>query len=390
LWRPEVEGVESALADALPRAWLPDVVVRRPELPHLPSGKLDRGTLRSAGMDRRPHTSAVPVAHGQAVAVGLERTALATVRALLGNERIELDDDFFEVGGNSLLAARLRGQLSAMLGVAVPLHELLGNSTVRRIAELAAGDTRRGTTVSRREPELVPVRERGHLPPVVLIARDGATTLVLQHFLARISIDRPLWVLLRPMPPVGYQAPNLVADGAAVARVLLEHFPEERIHLFGHSASGIVTLEAARRLGEQRGLVILLDTAPSTSWSSQPARHVVDLARLLKLRRQLRRHDLPAQDEDGPPPSLRSGFAFRQYQETAAAARARVSPLDFPITVVTSAATRKDRGREDLGWGKWASRLHLVALDGDHVSMLLQPDVLETARMIDEALSRWP
>jgi thioesterase domain-containing protein len=361
-----------------------------PELPRLPSGKLDRGVLRKEGVDRRPHTTAMPIADGQGVAVGLERTVLATVRALLGDDHIGLDDDFFEAGGNSMLAARLMGQLSAMLGVTVPLHELLGNSTVRGIAELASGDASRGTTVVRREPELVPVRERGHLPPAVLIARDGATTLVLQHFLARISSDRPLWIVLRPMPPLGYRAPDLVADGAAVARALLAQFPEGRIHLFGHSASGIVTLEAARALGERRGLVILLDTSPPSSWSAQPAQHLKDLARLTLLRRRLRQHNLPARDEAGPPPSLRTADAFRQYQESRAAARARIARLDFPITVVTSEASRRDRRRSDLGWARWASRLHVVGLDGDHVSMLLQPDVVETARMIDEVLSRWP
>jgi amino acid adenylation domain-containing protein len=387
---PEVEGVESALAKTLPRAWLPDVVVRLSDLPRVPSGKLDRGRLRTEDVNRWPHTRSISAARGQTPAVGLERTVLATVRTLLDNDRIEPDDDFFEVGGNSLLAARLMGQLSAMLGVAVPLHELLGNSTVRGIAELADRDVSRGTTVFREEPELVPVRERGDLPPAVLIARDGATNVVLQHFLSRISSDRPLWIMLRPMPPLGYQAPDLTADGRAVARALLKQFPDGRIHLFGHSASGIVTVEAARELGERRGLVILLDTAPPSSWSAQPVQHVKDLGRLLLLRRELRQHDLHAREDDGFLPSLRTAHAFRQYQESRAAARATMRPLDFPITVVTSEATRRDRRRTDLGWGKWASRIHLIALEGDHLSMLLQPDVVETARMIDKVLSRWP
>jgi amino acid adenylation domain-containing protein len=387
---PEVEGVESALASVLPAAWVPDVFVRWPELPRLPSGKLDRGVLRAQAYGRRPPTAVPSAAHGQDGAVGLERAVLATVRAMLDNDSIEVTDDFFEVGGNSLLAARLMGELSAMLGVAVPLHELLGNSTVRGIAELADRDVSRGSTVSRREPALVAVRQQGDLPPAVLVARDGATTLVLQHFLSRISSDRPLWVALRPMPPLGYQAPDLVADGATMAQALLEQFPAGPIHLFGHSASGIVALEAARALGERRGLVILLDTAPPPSWLSQPMHHLTDLARLLVLRKQLRQHDLPAPGEDAPPPSLRIAHEYRRYQDSRAAVNARIRPVDFPITVLTSAATREDRRSGDLGWGRWARRLRLIPLEGDHVSMLLQPDVAETARMLDEVLSRWP
>lgn len=281
------------------------------------------------------------------------------------------------------------GHLSAMLGVAVPLHELLGNSTLRQIAALADRDFSRGTAASREEARLLPVRAKGSLPPAVLIARDGATSLVLQHFLARIDADRPLWVVLRPMPALTYAVPDLVADGAEVARVLLDRFSDGPVHLLGHSAPGIVTVEAARCLGERRGATILLDTVPPSSWSATPLRLLADLSRTRKERRRLREAGVRPPSDPEVPASPQTARAMRLYQDSLASARTRMRPLDFPLTVLTSADSREALGMDDLGWRRWAPDLTLVPLPGDHMSLLLQPEVAETARVIDEVLSRW-
>ena len=89
----------------LPAAWLPDQVVTWPELPHVPSGKLDRAVLR----DHLAAPSLEPAAdHGGRDVrelTGIQRTVLSVVRTLLGDQSVDVDDDFFLVGGNSLLVS---------------------------------------------------------------------------------------------------------------------------------------------------------------------------------------------------------------------------------------------------------------------------------------------
>lgn len=386
---PEVDGVRSALAEVLPAAWLPDVVVPRAELPHLPSGKLDRAALRE-------HTP--PVAPAQADSTEteqdggfteLERAVLSVVRTLLDDDRITVGDDFFAVGGNSLLAARLVGQLSSVLGVTVGLHELVGNSTVRGIAALADQDLGRTASASFPAPRLLPVRAEGELAPAVIIARDGATSLVLQHFLARANLRRPLWAVLRPMPPLGFRLPDLVADGVEIARLLEQRFPEGPIHVIGHSASGLVALEAARALGGRRGATVLLDALPLNGWQArQPMRSAVHLVRVAVKRWRLYRKGIrpPAQDEFAAPDVAR---ALRLYQDAVASKRTRMRTISFPVTVLASEESRGDLGRHDIGWAEWAADLRIVPVPGDHVSLLLQPDVLVTAEKIEDALVSW-
>ena len=387
---PEVPDVRPGLTGLLPAAWVPDVVVALPALPRLPSGKLDRPALREHSPTSTPVTPHAPTDDDRARWTGLERAVLSIIRALLGDEQVGMDDDFFAVGGNSLLAARLVGQLNAMLGAAIPLHELVGHSTPRRLAALADRDFSRRTAAPREGAQLIPVRESGTGPPVVLIARDGATSLVLQHFLSRVDGDRPMFVLLRPMPPLGFRLPDLVADGALVANLLRERLPDGPVHLVGHSASGIVTLEAARALGDRRGATVLLDTVPPPRWSATSMRRPIDLARRVIERRRLRRNGIRVPASGEPDPDPRAARALRLYQDGLAAARTRLRPIDFPLTVFTSASTRAELGRQDIGWDRFAAaELELVPMGGDHLSLLLQPDVVETARKIDGVLSAW-
>ncbi len=384
---PETDRVLEALAAVLPAAAVPERVVARPELPRLPSGKLDRAALREEVVRPAGRPEAPREDHGGNN--GLDLAVLSRVRALLDDDGIGLDDDFFAVGGNSLLAARLTGQLSAALGVSVPLHALVGHSTVREIAALAEHDSDRSHSTARSEPRLLSVRAGSDLPPAVLLARDGATALVLQHYLAEADPRRPLFVLLRPMPPLGHQVPDLTADGEALARFLVDRFPDGPLHLIGHSASGTVAVQAARALGPRRGVVVLLDTwAPSTR-SAGRLRRADDLARVVVKRARLRLRGVRPPRPDGPPPSSRVAAALRLYQESLALAQARLEPVDFPLTVLTSTESRAAVGRDDLGWRRWCPEVHLVPLDGDHHGMLFRPCVVEAARTIQQALASW-
>jgi thioesterase domain-containing protein len=113
------------------------------------------------------------------------------------------------------------------------------------------------------------------------------------------------------------------------------------------------------------------------------------VARVLLHRYRLFRQGVrpPAADDLRPPP--KTARAFRLYQDSLASSHARMRPMDLPLTVITSSATREALGRDDIGWGRWASQLELVPVDGDHLSLLLQPDVAETARRIQEVLATW-
>ncbi len=121
-------------ARTLPEALLPSViVVLDAPLPTTPNGKLDRAALPA------PERAAVAA---QARPQTPEEQAVAALFAeLLDLPDIGLDDDFFALGGHSLMAIRLVSRLRATLGADVALRDVYSAPTVARLARGLVGTT---------------------------------------------------------------------------------------------------------------------------------------------------------------------------------------------------------------------------------------------------------
>ncbi|HEX6911067.1 MAG TPA: phosphopantetheine-binding protein, partial [Longimicrobium sp.] len=115
------------LRRTLPEYMVPDAFVLLPCMPHTPTGKLDRRALPA------PQARGGAVAH--APADDLEARLVALWRELLGVEEIGVTQDFFELGGNSLLALRLFAQMNRVLGSQLPVAALFAGPTVRQLAD---------------------------------------------------------------------------------------------------------------------------------------------------------------------------------------------------------------------------------------------------------------
>ncbi|MEU8357181.1 amino acid adenylation domain-containing protein [Nonomuraea sp. NPDC048882] len=132
----EEAALRAHLRIRLPEAMIPAAFVAVTDLPVLPSGKLDRAALP-------------PPRGGDRVAVfvpprtPMEETLAAIWAELLGRERIGVNDDFFALGGHSLLVVRLIGRIDDEFGVELPLRRCFDATTVaeQALAVLEAGLT---------------------------------------------------------------------------------------------------------------------------------------------------------------------------------------------------------------------------------------------------------
>ncbi|WP_306359684.1 non-ribosomal peptide synthetase [Nocardia sp. CC227C] len=147
---PDVRQLRQTAAQRLPSYMVPSAVVALESLPRTANGKLDRDALpapeHTAAERRMPETAA-------------ERAVAAAYREVLAVDRVWLDDDFFALGGNSLIATRVVARLGAALDTAVPVRALFDAPTVAELAELvtagaASGRTRPGP---RPRPERIPL-----------------------------------------------------------------------------------------------------------------------------------------------------------------------------------------------------------------------------------------
>ncbi|NTX61539.1 non-ribosomal peptide synthase/polyketide synthase [Myxococcus sp. CA051A] len=117
------------LKRSLPEPWIPSVFVVLRELPLTPNGKVDWKVLPSPEA-HRPELSGGYVEPQE----GLEQVIAQLVAEVLKLDRVGADDNFFDLGGNSLLLQMLQMKLEERLGRKVPLVSLLQFPTVRTLA----------------------------------------------------------------------------------------------------------------------------------------------------------------------------------------------------------------------------------------------------------------
>ncbi|WP_153349207.1 non-ribosomal peptide synthetase, partial [Nocardia aurantia] len=121
----DVPALTAFAAHRLPGYMVPTVITVLDRIPRTPSGKLDRAALPAPAFAptvfRAPETMA-------------ERAVATTVAEVLGLDRVGRDDDFFALGGNSLIATRVASRLGAVLSVDVPVRWLFEAPTVAALA----------------------------------------------------------------------------------------------------------------------------------------------------------------------------------------------------------------------------------------------------------------
>jgi acyl carrier protein len=100
-------------------------------LPRTRHGKVDRGGLPAASPERPPDLAYA------APATPAEQALAAIWAEVLALEAIGLDDNFFDLGGHSLVAVKLVARIQAALGIDLPLRAVFDAPTLRAMATLA-------------------------------------------------------------------------------------------------------------------------------------------------------------------------------------------------------------------------------------------------------------
>jgi acyl carrier protein len=138
---PSAAELRAHLEGELPRSMVPARFECVDHLPLTPNGKVDVRALHrvqvSAGARVPRRTSDPPSS-------ALEAALLQTWEQVLGQTGLGVDDNFFDVGGNSLALARVHAKTEALLGREFPLVEALKFPTVRALASHLAANAQGG------------------------------------------------------------------------------------------------------------------------------------------------------------------------------------------------------------------------------------------------------
>ena len=126
-----IEKVRSHLREHLPEYMVPGAFARLEQLPRTPNGKIDRRALPE--LDDR-----AVVERGFVPPRNQEEEIVARIWAeMLGVSRVGVTDNFFDLGGHSLVATRIVARVSSALQVEIPLDSLFRGGTVTTLVQAA-------------------------------------------------------------------------------------------------------------------------------------------------------------------------------------------------------------------------------------------------------------
>ncbi len=152
---PATSGLRKTLAQSLPEYMVPSAFMVLASLPKTPSGKIDRRALPE------PEDDGV---YGRYVPprTPMEELVAEVWQELLGRDRIGIHEDFFQLGGHSLLVGRVTTRMRQMLQVDIPITTIFEFPTIDQLAsrleDIEAGRAGGGSA---------------SLPPIVPVPRDG-------------------------------------------------------------------------------------------------------------------------------------------------------------------------------------------------------------------------
>lgn len=176
-------------------------------------------------------------------------------------DRVGVQDDFFELGGDSLLASALFVEIELVFKRHFPLSILLAHGTISAFAEILRIEHASKTD------HLVALRAAGSKPPLFLVPGGGSDTITFIDLVEALGQDQPVYGLEDLF--VGTSS-SIYANGIQHAadefiKDMKKIQPNGPYYIGGHSFGGMVAFEIACQLhgmGETVGMLAILDTNP--------------------------------------------------------------------------------------------------------------------------------
>ncbi len=248
---PAPEEIRHHLATLLPAYAVPSIVTLLAALPRTPNGKVDHRALPASEPASTPAERTSP------------RDTVELRLCRLWEEALELEavgihDDFFAIGGHSLVAVRLFAAIEKEFGRRLSLAVLLAAPTVAQLADVLRDATRPGSSGA-----IVPIETRGARRPFFCVHGIGGNVLNYVDLARQLGAEQPFYGL-QAIGLDGHTPPLQTID--AMARRYLEDIrtvqPHGPYRLGGGCMGGIIAHTMARQLqqaGEQVELLVLLD-----------------------------------------------------------------------------------------------------------------------------------
>lgn len=383
------KSLHEYLNEHLPFYMLPSVIQIMPTLPYTATGKVDKRALPEPGNDKIENSYLAPRDE-------TEKNLVSIWEKVLDVKKIGIRDNFFELGGHSLLAVRMFSMIQKEFGKSIPLVILFKDATIQALATFLENGMEPGYE------GVVPISEKGGGSALFVMPAG----LYMEKLAHALGTDNPVYALYPVKNGKQIYRDSIQAVAEIYYRNLVGFKQSGPYNLLGHSADGWFALELARLLrsrGHEVGFLGMIDSYPpgyglkvpfadriqphldelkkknlvdkikylvrSAERESKRRKRASEDARIIKL------HRLEAKAMEG------RRLLLRTYNP---------EPYDGDM-ILFSVTKRPSRAKHDPmeSWSKWImGKLEMVPLEGDHMSILKQPQVQGLADKINQILDR--
>lgn len=254
------DSLRDYLQKELPAYMIPSEFVMLETLPLTANGKVNRRALPSlngTGSDRAE--TFIPPRDV------LELQLVQIWEDILGRRPVGVRDDFFKLGGHSILAARLMARIQQLLGINLPLATLFQRSTIEYLAGLLRQREESAISFS----SLVKIHAGGSNPPFFCFHPGGGNILCYIDLARHLGVEQTFFGLQSwGLHETNVAHTTIEEMAASYLKEIRAVQPSGPYFLGGLSMGGVLAFEVAQQIqrqGEQVGLLALLDSRAPAS-----------------------------------------------------------------------------------------------------------------------------
>ncbi|EPR66935.1 non-ribosomal peptide synthetase [Cyclobacterium qasimii] len=233
----QVRSWKKELSKTLPGYMLPYDFVIVDHFPHTASGKIDRLKLPD------------PIALDQNAIVPPqtdEEKKIAEIwKEALRLKEIDITDNFFEIGGHSLIAVKVMTLIEKEMGKLLPLSILFKYPTIEQLAAFL----KTKVVLNKEWKSLVPIQPKGKKAPIYLVHGAGLNVLPFQALAKHFEHDQPIYgIQSKGMNAESIKYESIEEIAASYIAEIVQNNPSGKIILGGYSLGGIIAFEMAKQL----------------------------------------------------------------------------------------------------------------------------------------------
>jgi thioesterase domain-containing protein/acyl carrier protein len=397
----EREVVISYLKSKLPDYMIPTLWIELDSLPLTSNGKIDKKALPDFDAEEQLKNQY------KAPCTESEKVLVEIWKEVLNLQNIGVNDNFFDIGGHSLLAVQIMTKIENKTGKKFPIAILFKYPTIQLLNTFIQKDNAKYAWKS-----LVPIKSSGSKIPLYIVHGEGLNVLNFSNLSLHMDSEQPIYGLqAKGLDGVETPLDSITDIAKHYVSEIIEHNPLGPYAIAGYSIGGFIAIEMARQLelmNKEIKMLAIFDTDAEYTESMKkwyvilPKKMKRYLPELLGGSRSLSKQLVAIADQKRIALSNKLGISKKpeskefyvlldkiKVKHHYALNNYKLTPFNSPVHLFKAKiCVHYNDDIEYLGWRKFAlNGVNQYLVSGDHLTMLMPPNVTEFAAVLQTALN---